>query len=108
MFGLTDFVQFPETKDTIGMWMIYVIILMVGLNVVVIIYKLFRVGVFKYRKRKMLREYKRIKENMMAKYSIKEQDDILTSVRTETPLEEVKTVRRRRLRAFKMKYIPSY
>jgi len=56
----------------------------------------------------MKKEYLKIKMRIMEKYTIRQQEDIIQSIKTETPLEKVQQIRRRRLRTFKMKFIPMY
>jgi len=51
MFCLTDFVSDPITKMTVGSWMIYIIIFMLGQNVVIIFYKVFKIALKKYKQR---------------------------------------------------------
>ena len=52
MFCLTDFVPDPATKMTVGSWMIYIIIFMLGGNVLIICHKLFKIVQKKCRQRR--------------------------------------------------------
>jgi phosphate/sulfate permease len=89
MFGLTDFVQDPATKNTIGSWMILIIISMIGANLLVIVLRVYKIVERKYKQRMMRKEYVRIKERIMKKYSIRMQDAIITSIKKEEPVEKV-------------------
>jgi len=88
--------------------MIYIIIGMLGANLVVICQKLYKIAAKKYRQKQFKKEYLAVKMRIMSKYTIREQEDIIQSIKTEVPLEKVKQQRRRRLRTFKMRYIRDY
>jgi len=108
MMALTDLVTDASTKVVVGQWMIYLIMLVVFVNLVNMGHKIFKMVFLKFKKRQMLKLNSKLRERIMAKYSIKEQDNIINSIRTDTPIEEVQANRARKLKNFKVLHIPMY
>lgn len=63
---------------------------------------------FKWKRKRVAELNEKLREQIMKKYTCKEQHDIIVAMRNNIPVKEVAKQRRRRQRLFKMTYIPMY